>query len=145
MNGMNEVITIAKYYSEWSDPRLIIAVLKNCDLNMVTWEQRVMAGDPKFMASQAMPDFPYADFARSLGLTGIRVERPESIGAAWDEALQSDRPTIIEFHTDPEVPPLPPHITKDQAKKFLESLMKDPARGSMLKESMKEMFASVLK
>jgi len=145
MNGMNEVITIAKYFKEWSDPRLIIAVLKNRDLNMVTWEQRVMAGDRKFDASQIVPGFPYAGYARSLGLTGISVEKPEQIGAGWDEALQAKTPAIIEFHTDPEVPPLPPHITKDQAKKFLEALMKDPARGEMIKESMKEMFASVLK
>lgn len=145
MNGMNEVITIAKYFKEWSDPRLVIAVLKNRDLNMVTWEQRVMAGDARYAASQVMPDFPYAGFARSLGLTGIRVEKPEQIGAAWDEALHAKTPAIIEFHTDPEVPPLPPHITKDQAKKFLEALMKDPARGEMIKESMREMFASVLK
>ena len=145
MNGMNEVITIAKYYKEWSDPRLIICILKNRDLNMVTWEERVLAGDAKYAASQVMPDFPYAEYAKSLGLTGIRVEKPEQIGAAWDEALQAKTPAIVEFHTDPEVPPLPPHITKDQAKKFLEALMKDPARGDMLKESMKEMFASVLK
>ncbi len=145
MNGMNEVITIAKYYSEWSDPRLIIGVLKNRDLNMVTWEERVMSGDRKFDASQVMPDFPYAEYARSLGLTGIRVETPEQIGPAWDEALRAKTPAVVEFHTDPEVPPLPPHITKDQAKKFLEALMKDPARGAMIKESMKEMFASVLK
>ena len=92
-----------------------------------------------------MPDFPYAGYAKSLGLTGIRVEKPEQIGPAWDEALHAKTPAIIEFHTDPEVPPLPPHITKDQAKKFLEALMKDPARGEMIKESMKEMFASVLK
>ncbi|HEY2093292.1 MAG TPA: thiamine pyrophosphate-requiring protein [Thermoanaerobaculia bacterium] len=145
MNGMNEVITIAKYYKEWSDPRLIICVLKNHDLNMVTWEQRVMSGDARYEASQLMPDFPYAEFGRSLGLGGIRVEKPDQIGAAWDEALSAKMPTILEFHTDPEVPPLPPHITKDQAKKFLEALIKDPARGDMIKESMKEMFASVLK
>jgi pyruvate dehydrogenase (quinone) len=145
MNGMNEVITIAKYFKEWSDPRLVIAVLKNRDLNMVTWEQRVMSGDAKYAASQVMPDFPYAQYAQSLGLMGIRVEKPEQIGAAWDEALHAKTPALIEFHTDPEVPPLPPHITKDQAKKFLEALMKDPARGEMIKESMKEMFASVLK
>ncbi|HEY2828474.1 MAG TPA: thiamine pyrophosphate-requiring protein [Thermoanaerobaculia bacterium] len=145
MNGMNEVITIAKYYKEWSDPRVIIAVLKNRDLNMVTWEQRIMSGEAKYGPSQVMPDFPYAEYARSLGLTGIRVEKPDQIGAAWDEALEAKTPAILEFHTDPEVPPLPPHITKDQAKKFLEALMKDPARGEMIKESMKEMFASVLK
>ncbi len=143
MNGMNEMITVAKYWKEWSDPRLIVCVLKNCDLNMVTWEQRVMAGDPKFDASQVMPDFPYAEYAKSLGLLGIRIETPERISSAWDEALNADRPSVLEFHTDPEVPPLPPHITPDEAKKFLKSLLRDPDRGHMLKQSMKEMLDSV--
>ena len=117
-------------------------MLKNRDLNMVTWEQRVMAGDPKFEASQDLPDFAYADYAKSLGLNGIRVEKPERIASAWDEALSADRPTILEFHTDPEVPPLPPHITADEAKKFLKSLLHDPSRGHMLKQSIKEMVDS---
>ena len=143
MNGMNEMITIAKYWREWSDPRLIVCVLKNRDLNMVTWEQRVMEGDPKFEASQDLPDFQYAEFARSLGLSGIRVEKPDRIASAWDEALKADRPSVVEFHTDPEVPPLPPHITPDQAKKFLKSLLHDPNRSHMLKQSMKEMLDSL--
>ncbi|HEY8132345.1 MAG TPA: thiamine pyrophosphate-dependent enzyme, partial [Thermoanaerobaculia bacterium] len=126
-----------------SDPRLIVCVLKNRDLNMVTWEQRVMEGDPKFEASQDLPDFQYAEFARSLGLAGIRVEKPDRIASAWDEALKADRPSILEFHTDPEVPPLPPHITPDQAKKFLKSLLHDPNRSHMLKQSMKEMLDSL--
>ena len=143
MNGMNEVITIAKYWREWIDPRLIICVLKNRDLNMVTWEERVMAGDAKFDASQLVPDFPYAEYAKSLGLAGVKVERPDGIRSAWDAALAADRPCLLEFHTDPEVPPLPPHITADQAKKFLKSLLHDPARGAMLKHSMKELFDSI--
>src|ERR1044072_8187617 len=81
MNGMNEVITIAKYYKEWSDPRLIICVLKNRNLNMVTWEQRVMAGDAKFEASQVVPDFPYAQDAESIGLQGVKVERCDRVAA----------------------------------------------------------------
>ena len=93
MNGMNEMITVAKYWKEWSDPRLIVCVLKNRDLNMVTWEQRIMAGDPKFEASQVMPDFPYADYAKSLGLMGIRIEKPDRIASAWDEALSVIEPT----------------------------------------------------
>jgi pyruvate dehydrogenase (quinone) len=145
MNGMNECITIAKYYREWSDPRLVICVLKNRDLNMVTWEERVMAGDPKFEATQALPDFPYAGYAQSLGLVGIKVETPDRIGSAWDEALSADRPALIEFHTDPEVPPLPPHITVEQAKKFMTSLLRDPSRSEMLKQSMKEIFAGLKK
>jgi pyruvate dehydrogenase (quinone) len=145
MNGMNECITIAKYYREWSDPRLVICVLKNRDLNMVTWEERVMAGDPKFEATQVLPDFPYAGYAQSLGLVGIKVETPDRIGSAWDEALSADRPALIEFHTDPEVPPLPPHITVEQAKKFMTSLLRDPSRSEMLKQSMKEIFAGLKK
>jgi pyruvate dehydrogenase (quinone) len=143
MNGMNEMITIAKYWREWKDPRLVVCVLKNRDLNMVTWEQRVMAGDRKFIASQAVPNFPYAEYGRSLGLAGIRVETPDRIASAWDEALAADRPTIVEFHTDPEVPPLPPHITPEQAKNFIRSLLHDPARGDMLKNSMKEMLDAI--
>ena len=143
MNGMNEVITIAKYWKEWRDPRLIICVLKNRDLNMVTWEQRVMAGEAKYDASQVVPDFPYAEYAKSLGLHGVRVEKPDGIRAAWDEALTADRPCVVEFHTDPEVPPLPPHITPEQAKKFMRSLLHDPSRGEMLKHSMKELFDSI--
>jgi pyruvate dehydrogenase (quinone) len=145
MNGMNELITIAKYWQEWSDPRLIVCVLENRDLNMVTWEQRVLAGDPKFDASQQVPGFPYDEYARSLGLHGIRVDDPQRIGAAWDEALSADRPCVVAFRTDPEVPPLPPHITFEQAKNFMSAVVRDPARGPMLRNAMKEMFESFRK
>jgi pyruvate dehydrogenase (quinone) len=143
MNGMNEMITVAKYYQEWSDPRLVVCILNNRDLNMVTWEQRVMAGDPKYDASQVLPNVGYAAYAQSLGLKGIRVDRPERIAGAWDEALSADLPCVVEFVTDPEVPPLPPHITFDQAKKFMTSLLHDPARSAMIRQSLKEMLASV--
>jgi pyruvate dehydrogenase (quinone) len=145
MNGMNEVITIAKYWKEWKDPRLIISILENRDLNMVTWEQRVLAGDAKFDPSQDVPAFKYDEYARSLGLHGIRVHDPVKIGAAWDEALAADCPCVIAFRTDPEVPPLPPHISFEQAKNFMTSLLHDPSRGAMLKQSMKEMFDSFRK
>jgi pyruvate dehydrogenase (quinone) len=145
MNGMNEMITIAKYWQEWSDPRLIVCVLKNRDLNMVTWEQRVMAGDPKFDASQVVPDFPYAQYAESIGLKGISVETCDRVAAGWEEALAATRPVVIEFHTDPEVPPLPPHITREQAQNFMKSLLHDPNRAQIIKDSMKEMFAAFKK
>src|SRR5439155_25104100 len=111
MNGLNELITIAKYWNEWSDPRLVVMVLNNHDLNQVTWEERAMAGDARFPASQNVPDFPYARFAESIGLLGIRVETPDAVGPAWDRALAADRPVVLEAITDPDVPPLPPHIT----------------------------------
>jgi pyruvate dehydrogenase (quinone) len=145
MNGINELITISKYWREWSDPRLIVSVLHNSDLNMVTWEQRVMSGEAKYEPSQVVPPFPYAQYAESLGLKGIRVDKPEGIAAAWDAALSADRPCLLEFITDPEVPPLPPHITREQAENFLWSLLRDPARGAMLKESMKQMLDKLKK
>jgi pyruvate dehydrogenase (quinone) len=146
MNGINELITIAKYWREWSDPRLIVLVLNNRDLNMVTWEERVLAGDRKFDASQGVPDFDYAGYARMLGLGGIRVDSPDAVGRAWDMAFESDRPFVIDAITDPNVPPLPPHITLEQAKSFASSLLKGDAETlGLLKQTMKEMIAGKAK
>src|SRR3546814_6918440 len=108
MNGNAELITIADYWKQWSDPRLIITVLNNRDLNQVTWEQRAMNGDPKYDAAQHVPDFSYARYAEMLGLKGIFVNRPEQVGPAWDEALSADRPCVIEVVTAPEVLTLTP-------------------------------------
>src|SRR5436305_1742351 len=139
MNGINEIVTIANYWKEWSDPRLIIMVLANRDLNQVTWEQRVMAGDPKYECSQNVPSFEFARYAEMLGLTGIRVDKPEQIAPAWGQALSATRPVILEAITDPEVPTLPPHITFEQAKKFTESMIKgEPRLGHMIKQTFKE-------
>lgn len=140
MNGINELITISKYWKEWSNPQLIVLVLNNRDLNMVTWEQRIMLGMPKFNASQDIPDFPYAEYAAMLGLKGINVADPDKIDAAWDEALAAKCPVVIEAHTDPEVPPMPPHITFEQAVNFAKSILKGDSRsGSMITRSYKEM------
>ncbi len=145
MNGLNELITIAKYWKEWRDPRLIVLVLNNRDLNMVTWEQRVLAGDPKFPASQELPDFGYADYARSLGLGGVRVERPDRIASAWDEAFAADRPFVFDAVTDPNVPPLPPHISLEQAKSLSLSVLRgDVDALGFLKQTVKQVTASVL-
>ncbi len=144
MNGNNELITVAKYWQQWQQPHLIIAVLNNRDLNQVTWEQRVMGGDPKWESSQNLPDFPYASYAEMIGLKGIRVDEPEQIGGAWERALQADRPVVLEAYTDPNVPPLPPHITFDQARAYLSSLLKGDvdARG-IVSHSVRE-FAEAL-
>ena len=140
MNGNSELLTVAKYWKEWKDPRFIILVLNNRDLNMVTWEQRILAGDPKLPASQDLPDFPYARYAESLGLKGIRVDRPEQIARAWDEALTSDRPVVYEAYVDPDVPLLPPHITLEQARNFAQSMLKgDVNAGGVLRQSLKGM------
>jgi pyruvate dehydrogenase (quinone) len=144
MNGMNELITVAKYWKRWSDHRFIVMVLNNRDLNQVTWEQRAMAGDPKFEASQSIPDVSYSRYAELLGLKGIFVDNPDRVGAAWDEAFAADRPVVLEAYTDPNVPPLPPHITLAQAKAFAFSLPKDPELGSVIKDTAKEVFSSLV-
>jgi pyruvate dehydrogenase (quinone) len=138
MNGMNELITIAKYRQRWSDPRLIVLVLHNNDLNQVTWEQRALAGDPKYEASQTLPEFPYARYAELLGFKGIRVDAPDDVGPAWDEALAAQGPVLYEAVTDPEVPPLPPHITFQQARHYLTAAAGDPDRSGMIVESLKQ-------
>jgi pyruvate dehydrogenase (quinone) len=144
MNGINSLITIAHEWKQWSDPRLIVMVLANRDLNQVTWEQRVMAGDPKFKTSQVVPEFGFARYAELLGLQGIRVEKPEDIGPAWDQALAATRPVVYEVLTDPEVPTLPPHISFDQAVKFSESLIRDSAAPSMIRGAFKDAVESFL-
>jgi pyruvate dehydrogenase (quinone) len=145
MNGINGLITIAHYWKEWSDPRLIVMVLANRDLNQVTWEQRVMTGDPKYVCSQVVPDFSFARYAELLGLRGIRVDRPDQIAPAWDEALASDRPVVYEALTDPEVPTLPPHITFEEAKNFMKSMIKgDPDAPGMIRGAFKEAMATFL-
>jgi pyruvate dehydrogenase (quinone) len=144
MNGMNGLITIAKVWKEWKDPRLTVMVLNNGDLNQVTWEQRALQGDPKFEDAQVVPDFPYAEYARLLGLGGIRVERPQDIAPAWERALAAERPTLLEMVTDPNVPPLPPHISFEQAKAFLSALIKrDPDSLRMVTASAKEWWDGV--
>jgi pyruvate dehydrogenase (quinone) len=142
MNGINELITIAKYWQEWGDPRLVVLVLNNRDLNQVTWEQRAMEGDPKFEASQDLPDFPYAEFAQMAGLNGVRIDHPDQIVDAWQQALSSDRPFLLEAVTDPSVPPLPPHITLKQAKAMMFALGKgDPDFASVVQQTLKDKLA----
>jgi pyruvate dehydrogenase (quinone) len=145
MNGINCLITIANYWKEWSDPRLIVMVLANRDLNQVTWEQRIMAGDPKYEASQTVPKFAFANYAEMLGLRGIHVEDPDDIGPAWDRALASDRPVVYEAVTDPEVPTLPPHITFKQARNFTASMLKgDPDAPAMIRGAFKDAIESFI-
>ncbi|MFG2001432.1 thiamine pyrophosphate-requiring protein [Spirillospora sp. NPDC048911] len=128
MNGMNEMITVARYADRLAGPPLVFCVLNNQDLNMVTWEQRAMGGDPKFPASQDLPDVPYAAYAELLGLTGIRCADPDEVGAAWDRALTADRPVVLEFVVDANVAPMPPHVMSDQAKNTAKALRHDPDR-----------------
>ncbi|MEN6623064.1 MAG: thiamine pyrophosphate-requiring protein [Smithella sp.] len=145
MLGNNGLITVSKYWKQWKDPRLIVGVIQNYDLNQVTWEQRVMIGDPKFSASQDIPPFNYAEYAELLGMKGIRVAEPGQITSAWRSALAADRPVVIDFICDPDVPPLPPHITFKQAKGYMTSLLKgDPNELGIIGQSAKQMMEDYL-
>jgi pyruvate dehydrogenase (quinone) len=144
MNGLNVMITIAKYWKQWSDPRLIVMVLNNRDLSQVTWEERVQMGEGKTPSTQVLPDFPYSRYAELLGLRGIFVDDPERLGVAWDEALASDRPVLLECVTDPNVPPLPPHITAKEARNFMKMATSEPELGSVVANTVKQLLASVL-
>jgi pyruvate dehydrogenase (quinone) len=124
MNGMNELLTVAKYRKRWSSPTLVFCVFNNQDLNQVTWEQRVLAGDPKYEASQVIPDFPAGQYAELIGLRGVRIDRPDALADAWDDVLHADRPAVLEVVVDPEIAPLPPHIRLDQAKALLSAVAK---------------------
>lgn len=145
MNNMAELITVSKYWKRWKDPRWIVCVFNNQDLNQVTWEQRVMEGNPKFEATQQIPDVPYHRFGELIGLKGIFCDDPDQVGEAWRAALAADRPVVLEFKTDPEVPPLPSHITLDQAKHFMTTIGKgDPSEGSMLAGVARQVLSAIL-
>lgn len=145
MLGNSCLVTIAKNWRSWSNPHLVILVLNNRDLNQVTWEQRVMNGDAKFAGSQDVPDFPYARYAEMLGLQGIELDDPGQIASAWRTALSANTPVVIDARCDPDVPPLPPHITFEQAKGFMSSLFKgDPNLGGIVKQSAKQMMSTLL-
>ncbi|GAB7125729.1 thiamine pyrophosphate-requiring protein [Silvimonas sp. JCM 19000] len=142
MNGNAELVTVAKYWKQWADPRFVVLVLNNRDLNQVTWEQRAMEGDAKFSGSQDLPDFSYAAYAELLGFKGIRIGSPEEVAPAWQEAFAAGRPCLIEAYTDPDVPPLPPHFTFEQARNYLSAILKgDPDAGAIIRAAFKQIRA----
>ncbi|MCO5411862.1 thiamine pyrophosphate-requiring protein [Ralstonia mojiangensis] len=144
MNNMAELITVSKYWKRWKSPKWICMVLNNQDLNEVTWEQRVMEGDPKFPASQDIPDVPYHRFAELIGLKGIYVDSPDHLAGAWDEALDADRPVVLEVKTDPDVPPLPPHVTLQQARNFATALAYgDPDASGVLRGTARQVLSAL--
>ena len=145
MNGLAELITVKRYWEQWSDPRLVVAVLHNNDLNQVTWEMRAMGGSPKFPESQTLPDVDYAAFAASLGLAARTVTSPDELGPAWEEALAADRPTLLDVHTDPDVPPIPPHATFEQVKNSAAALLRgDEDRWGVLRDGIRTKAKEVL-
>ncbi len=145
MNGLAELITVKKYWKQWSDPRIIFMVLNNRDLNQVTWEMRIEAGNPKLETTQNLPDFPYASYAESLGLKGIRVDKPEDVGPAWDAALSADRPVVFEAYVSADVTTIPPHISFEEAKNYASALLKgDPNEGGIIKASLKSVLEGLV-
>jgi pyruvate dehydrogenase (quinone) len=145
MNGLAELITVKRYWQQWNDPRLVVAIIHNNDLNQVTWEMRAMSGAPKFEESQVLPDVDYAAFARGLGLAAVTVTSPDSLAGAWRQALAADRPTVLDVHCDPEIPPIPPHATFEQVKDAALALAKgDAHRWHVIREGLKTKVQEVL-
>jgi pyruvate dehydrogenase (quinone) len=144
MNNMAELITIAKYCERWPDKRLVTCVFNNEDLNEVTWEQRVMNGNPRYAASQDIPDVRYSRFAELIGLKGIFVDDPKDLGSAWDEALSAQCPVVLEVKTDPEIAPLPPHISLKEAKNFMFSMTRDDDAGHVIADTARQVINAVL-
>ena len=144
MNGLNVMITVAKYWRRWKDPRFVVMVLDNRDLSQVTWEERVQMGEGKTKSTQDVPGLAYHHYAEMLGLKGIRVSDPQRLGAAWDEALAADRPVILDCLSDPNVPPLPPHISAKEAKNFMRMARNEPELGSVLADTARQLLARVL-
>ena len=144
MNGMNELITVARYWKDWSDPRIVFLVANNRDLNQVTWEMRIETGAPDYPASQHLPDVSMAAFARLLGFEGIRVERVDELGAALAAAFEADRPAVVEVLTDPHISMLPPHVSREQVMSFASALLHDdPEKGKVFAQSVKEVLAGI--
>lgn len=145
MNSMNELLTVVRYWKTWETPTLVFAVFNNQDLNQVSYEQRVLAGDPKFYGSQAIPDVHAADWSKTLGFLGLRVERPADVAGAWAQALAADRPAVLEFMTDPDVPPLPPHVKKDELMKTAKSFLRgDPEAFQIAEKGLRAKMAELV-
>ena len=145
MLGINGLITISRHWKDWGDPRLVILVLNNGDLNMVTWEQRITSGNPEFVGSQEIPKFPYASYAELLGLRGVKVDDPQQLAAAWDEVLSADRPALLEVVVDPNVPNIPPHISFEQMVKFTKAMAKgDPKELGVITQTFKDVIEEYL-
>ncbi|RSN67540.1 thiamine pyrophosphate-requiring protein [Actinomadura sp. WAC 06369] len=138
MNGMNEMLTVKRYADRMGGSPLVFCVFNNRDLNQVTWEQRAMGGDPKYEGSQSIPDFPYAKYAELCGLKGIYCDSPKKVKSAWQEALSSDRPVVLEFVVDDQIAPIPPHVPKEQAKKTVKAGARDPQKAGIAARGLRQ-------
>ena len=138
MIGNNALIDVAHYADRWENEQLVVLVLNNGDLNEVTWEQRAMAGDPRFETSQTLPAFPYAGYAELLGIKGMRVDSPEDVRSAWEEALGHPGPVLLEAVTDPNTPPMPPQLRMETVRNMARAFMKgDPAARDVMRQAIR--------
>jgi pyruvate dehydrogenase (quinone) len=138
MNGLLELISVADRWRAWADPRFVVLVLHNRDLNEVTWEQREMEGDPRYAESQRVPDFPYADYAKLLGLRGLRLDAPDQVDDVWKEAFAADRPVVVEAIVDPAVPLLAPHLPDAKAEKIYQGIDQEADDGGAREQLAKQ-------
>ncbi|GLV78327.1 hypothetical protein Shyhy02_63270 [Streptomyces hygroscopicus subsp. hygroscopicus] len=141
---MNEMITVKRYLDRLTNPAapFVFCVFNNQDLNQdlnqVTWEQRAMAGDPKYPGSPEIPDVPYAAYTQLLGLKGTVCQAPRKVGDAWDEALAADKPVVLEFKVDNEIAPIPPHIMASLGKKATKAALHDPRKVGITARSVRQ-------
>jgi pyruvate dehydrogenase (quinone) len=136
MLGMNELITVKKYLDSWQNKQFIIVVLHNDDLTQVSWEMRTEDGNPVWRTAQDVESVDFAGWAQLLGFTGVQVRSDDEIEPALDAAFAHDGVTLIDAYTSRNVPPLPPHISREFAKMTGEALLKgDPFAVAVIKDS----------
>ena len=146
MNGVNELITVRRYWERWPDSQFIVLVLNNRDLSFVSWETRATLGAKPDPESSSLPDVPYAGWAQLLGLDGARIDRPDQVEDVLDRAFAADRPFVIDAVVDADVPLIPPHLTADEALKTAKAEFHgDPAFFGILTEGVRETVVSTVR
>ncbi|PZE25689.1 thiamine pyrophosphate-requiring protein [Curtobacterium sp. MCBD17_028] len=136
MLGMNELITVKKYMQQWETKQFIIVVMHNDDLAQVSWEMRTEDGNPLWRGSQDVESMDYAGYAELLGFRGVQVRSDDQVESAVAEAFAHDGVTLIDAYVSRNVPPLPPHITREYALNTAKSLLKgDPMEAGVIRDS----------
>jgi len=104
----------------------------------VTWEQRAMAGDPRFDASQSLPALPFARYAELIGMKALRVDSPDDVRPAWEEALAHRGPVLYEAMTDPDMPPMPPQLRFETVRNMTRAFVRgDPAARDIIRHAVR--------